>query len=224
MGITALVMGSTGLVGRHVTQQLLSRPDVDEVRILVRRPVEDRHPKLAVIAADWDRLEQHKPAFGGADCVFSCLGTTRKKAGSQDAFRKVDYSYVLNGAKLAKESGVPQFLAVSSMGADASSRNFYLRVKGETEEGLSALAFPGLHIFRPSLLLGEREERRLGEGLASVVMKRLDFAFRGKLAPYRAVPGDKAARAMVSIALAGTKGYHVYSNEVIHALGEQAGL
>lgn len=220
MGITSLVMGATGLVGRHVTEELLNREDVDEVRLLVRRPSDIAHPKLTMVLTDWDNLEQHGDAFTGVDSVFSCLGTTIKKAGSQKQFRKVDMEYVLAGAKLAKKAQVSQFLAVSSVGADPKSKAFYSRVKGEVEEELCRLQFQGLHLFRPSLLLGNRDERRLGEGVASVLMDRLDFVFKGRLAPYRAVPAVKVARSMVNISLTNIRGNHIYPNEVIHVLGE----
>ncbi|NMO98100.1 oxidoreductase [Paenibacillus lemnae] len=220
MGVTCLVMGATGLVGHEVTRGLLNSPEVEEVRILVRRPPDFKHPKLKVVAVDWDKLSVHREAFHGVDRVFSCLGTTIKKAGSKDEFRKVDQHYVLAGAHLALEAQVPQFLAVSSVGADPHAKAFYSRVKGEVEEELSSLGFKGMHLFRPSLLLGERKERRFGEDIASVVMKGLDFAFRGKLAPYRAVPASTVARAMIKIAISSPGGIHIYPNEVIHVLGK----
>ncbi|WP_054957430.1 NAD(P)H-binding protein [Paenibacillus dakarensis] len=220
MGMTALVMGATGLVGRLVTEELLHRNFMDEVRLLVRRPVDMVHPKLKVIHTDWDKLQHDKEAFQGVDSVFCCLGTTIRKAGSQEQFRKVDFEYVLTGARLAKLGEVRQFLAISSMGADPKSKVFYNRVKGEMEEALCGLQLPGLHLFRPSLLLGDRNERRFAEGIASVLMTKLDFAFTGRLASIRAIPAAKVARAMVNISITNTRGNHVYPNEVIHVLGE----
>lgn len=218
--MTSLVMGATGLVGRQVTEQLLNCEFIDEVRLLVRRPIDITHPKLSVIQIDWDQLNQYGDAFIGVDSVFSCLGTTIRKAGSQQQFRKVDLDYVVAGAKLAKQAQVRQFLAISSVGADPKSKAFYSRVKGEMEEELCRLQFPGLHLFRPSLLLGERDERRFLEGVGSVLMTKLDFAFRGRLAQYRAVPAWKVAKAMVNISATHTRGNHIYPNEVIHVLGE----
>lgn len=220
MGMTSLVMGATGLVGRQVVEELLNRDHISEVRLLVRRPLDVVHPKLSVIETDWDKLDQYEEAFEGVHSVFSCLGTTIKKAGSQQQFRKVDLDYVLAGARLAKQGQVRQFLAVSSMGADPKSKVFYSRVKGEMEEALCSLQFPGLHLFRPSLLLGSRAERRLGEDVASVFMTKLDFIFKGRLASYRAVPASKVAKAMINISMTNTRGNHVYPNEVIHVLGE----
>ncbi|WP_150272146.1 oxidoreductase [Paenibacillus tepidiphilus] len=214
----AVVLGATGLVGKAVTGDLLAG-DWTEVRVLVRRPLPLEHPKLKQVLVDWERIDQYREEFMGAAAVFCCLGTTIKQAGSQAAFERVDLEYPLAAARLAKECGVKQFLAVSSMGANAKSRNFYSRTKGKAEEGLIAVQFHGLHLFRPSLLLGERTEFRLGERVAAVVMKALDFAMVGKAAKYRAIPGAKVARAMVNIALANTGGVHVYPNDVIHVVG-----
>lgn len=217
----AMVLGATGLVGRAVTEELLNREGWDEVRVLVRRPMDLEHPKLKQTIVDWDKLAQYKEQFEGVHAVFCCLGTTIKKAGSQAQFERVDLDYPLKAATIAKDSGVKQFLSVSSMGANAKSRNFYSRVKGRTEEGLIAIGFQGLHLFRPSLLLGQRDEFRLGEQIATAAMKSLGFLMVGKAAKYRAIPGATVAKAMVNIALADTQGYHIYTNEVIHVIGKR---
>lgn len=217
----AMVLGATGLVGRAVTEELLNREGWDEVRVLVRRSMDLEHPKLKQTIVDWDKLEQYKEQFEGVHAVFCCLGTTIKKAGSQAHFERVDLDYPLKAATIAKDNGVKQFLSVSSMGANAKSRNFYSRVKGRTEEGLIAIGFQGLHLFRPSLLLGQRDEFRLGEQIAAVAMKSLGFLMVGKAAKYRAIPGATVAKAMVNIALADTQGYHIYTNEVIHVIGKR---
>lgn len=216
----AVVLGATGLVGRALTEDLLNG-DWDEVRVLVRRPLQLQHRKLTQIQTDWEQLEQYKEHFTGANAVFCCLGTTIKKAGSQKQFERVDLDYPLAAAAIAKACGVKQFLAVSSMGANSKSRNFYSRTKGRAEDGLIAAGFHGLHLFRPSLLLGERDEFRLGERAASVLMKGLDFAMVGKAAQYRAIPAATVARAMMNIALADTGGLHIYPNEVIHVIGKR---
>lgn len=223
MGQISLVIGATGLVGGEVTEELLRRPNIDEVRVLVRRPPEAAHPGLRIIPVDWDEFERFEEAFADVHSVYCCLGTTIRKAGSREQFRKVDVEYVLKSAALARRHGVRQFLVVSSMGASPDVRNFYLRTKGEMEEGLAAMDFHGLHLFRPSLLLGNRPDRRFGEKAAAVLMTSLDALFRRpKLAPYRAIPAQKVARSMVKIGLADMKGHHVYPNEVIHVLGDTA--
>ncbi|ASA25456.1 NAD(P)H-binding protein [Paenibacillus donghaensis] len=216
----ALVLGATGLVGRALTEELLRRKEWEEVRVLVRKPLTLEHPKLKQTIIDWEKLEQAEDQFTGVYSVFCCLGTTIKQAGSQQQFERVDLDYPLAAAAIAVRSGVSQFLAVTAMGASAKSRNFYIRTKGRAEEGLIAADFQGLHLFRPSLLLGQREEFRLAERISTVVMKALDFMLVGKLARYRAVSDKVVARAMVNISLANTRGVHVYSNDVIHVIGK----
>jgi len=219
-----MVLGASGLVGNEVTQGLLQSENWDEVRVLVRRPLDQQHPNLKQTVIEWDHLEQYEELFDGVSAVFCCLGTTIKKAGSQADFERVDLQYPLKAAALSQKKQVKQFLAVSSMGANSKSRNFYSRTKGRMEEGLSALELKGLHLFRPSLLLGPRQEFRLGEQVATQLMKALDFLFIGNAAKYRAIQARTVALAMINIADAGTRGVHVYNNEVIHVLGKSSGL
>lgn len=217
----ALVLGATGMVGKAVTEELLKREGWDEVRVLVRKTLALEHPKLKQIVVDWENLRRYSESFEGVHSVFCCLGTTIKKAGSQENFERVDLHYPLEAASIAKDNGVKQFLVVSSMGANAKSRNFYSRTKGRVEDALIAVGFQGLHLFRPSLLLGHREEFRLGERVGARLMKVLEFTMVGKAAKYRAIPGRTVARAMVNIASADTHGLHVYTNEVIHVIGKR---
>jgi uncharacterized protein YbjT (DUF2867 family) len=215
----ALVIGATGLVGGLLVKSLLRNPAYDRIRILVRRPLELEHPKLDQQVVDWEQLEEQKDLFRDVDDLYCCLGTTIKKAGSQENFRQVDLHYPVKAAILAKEHGVSQMLVISSMGADAGSRVFYSRTKGEMEEALSAIGFRSLHIFRPSLILGDRKEKRLGEQLAAHAMTFLDRWMKGRVDKYRAIQASTIAMAMMNIALVQTKGNHVYSNDVIHVLG-----
>ena len=161
-GRTALLLGATGLVGGHVLDLLLASPRYSRVRVLGRRRLARTDAKLDSQEIDFDRLARHAELFR-VDDVFCCLGTTIAKAGSQEAFRRVDLSYVVEAASLASEAGAEQFLVVSAVGADPDSRVFYNRVKGEMEAGVKRLPFRAVWILRPSLLLGEREEFRLGE-------------------------------------------------------------
>ncbi|MFF2909454.1 NAD(P)H-binding protein [Paenibacillus sp. NPDC057934] len=220
MSRIAMVLGATGLVGKAVTQELLRRGAWDEIRVLVRRPIGIKHPLLKQTIVDWEQLSRYREQFRGVQVMFCCLGTTIKTAGSQSSFERVDLGYPLEAAAIAKEEGVRQLLAVSSIGADVKSRNFYSRTKGRAEEGLIATGFHGLHLFRPSLLLGQRKEFRLGERVAARLMTALDFAMVGKAAKYRAIHGETVARAMVNISLAGTAGVHIYPNDVIHVIGK----
>ncbi len=219
MGFQAMVLGATGLVGGFVVKELLNRAEYDVVKVLVRRPLGIQHPKLIEILVDWDHLDQYHELFDEILDVFCCLGTTIKKAGSQEQFRKVDFEYPIVAAQLAHAAGVRQFLCVSAMGADPLSRLFYNRTKGEVEEAITAVGIPAVHLFRPSLLLGNRNEKRLGEGISARFMTTFDFLFQGKAAKYRAIPAEVVARAMVSIALTGSTGAHIYPNDVIYAVG-----
>jgi len=219
MGFQAIVLGATGLVGGFVVNELLNRVEYDVVKVLVRRPLGIQHPKLKEIIIDWNRLDQHKELFEDVLDVFCCLGTTIKKAGSQEKFREVDFDYPLVAARLAHAAGVRQFLLVSAMGADPMSKLFYNRVKGEVEDAISSVGLPAVHLFRPSLILGERDNKRMAEAISAKLMTSLDFLFRGKAARYRAIPAEVVARAMVSIALMGPTGVHIYPNDVIYAVG-----
>ncbi|ASR49270.1 nucleoside-diphosphate sugar epimerase [Paenibacillus kribbensis] len=215
----AVVVGATGLVGGYVVRELLVQKEYNRVMVMGRRPLEIKHPKLEQALIDWKQPQKAAFAFEGADDVFCCLGTTMKKAGSREQFRRVDLDYPVQTARLGKEAGAMQMLAISAMGADPDSRVFYNRTKGEAEEALAAIGLPALHLFRPSLILGARPERRLGEAVAAVVMKALDGMMTGKLAPYRAIPASVIARAMVRIALAQASGVHIYPNDIIRVIG-----
>ncbi|WP_340015483.1 oxidoreductase [Paenibacillus sp. FSL K6-1318] len=219
----AMVIGATGLVGELLVHNLLEHSAYSLVRVLVRRPLELQHPKLEQHVVDWEQLESQGHLFDGIDDLYCCLGTTIKKAGSQESFRQVDYHYPVRAATIAKQHGVLQMLVISSMGASAGSRVFYSRTKGEMEDALSDIDFQSLHIFRPSLILGDRNEKRLGEQMAAHAMKLLDRWMKGRVDKYRAVHAATIAQAMTNIALVQTKGNHVYPNDVIHVLGVDGG-
>ncbi|WP_366291223.1 oxidoreductase [Paenibacillus sp. AN1007] len=217
----AMVIGATGLVGELLVRNLLEHPLYSEVRILIRRRLDLEHPALKQHVVDWAHLESQGHLFEDIDDLYCCMGTTIKKAGSQEKFREVDYHYPVRAAVLAKQYDVKQMLVISAMGANAASRVFYSRTKGEMEEALSKIGFRSLHIFRPSLILGDRGEKRLGEEFAAKVMKVLDRWMKGRAAKYRAVHASTIAQAMRNIAVVQTTGNHIYPNDVIHAVGVQ---
>jgi uncharacterized protein YbjT (DUF2867 family) len=159
-------------------------------------------PAVEVHQVDFDELDRHGDLFA-VDDLFCCLGTTIRKAGSQEAFRRVDLEYPLQAAHLGRAAGARQFILVSALGADPSSRVFYNRVKGEVEAALAGVGYPRLVIFRPSLLLGDRDEVRPGERVAEWIMKPLGPLMRGPLRRYRPVEAAWVARAMVRRALVG---------------------
>lgn len=191
---SALVVGASGLVGRECLRLLLDDPAYERVVVLARRDAPEglRSPKLAWRVVDFERLADAHVATA-VDHVFCALGTTIKQAGTRERFHRVDHDYPLEVARLTRTAGARHFGLVSAAGADARSRIFYNRVKGETERDLVALGWPSLTIARPSLLLGDRAERRRGEELG----KRLAF-----LVPRRWKPVDarRVAAAIVRAA------------------------
>lgn len=196
----AWLVGATGLVGHTLLDALLAEPRVEQVTAIVRRPLERAHPKLEALTVDFERLE-HELEGRTATVGFCCLGTTIKKAGSEPAFYRVDHDYPLAFGRACKAAGVRKLLVVTALGADPASGIFYNRVKGEVERDLEALGVPELHVLRPSLLLGERSERRPAEALAMAMAKPLSALMVGPLAKYRAIPGASVARRMLALAL-----------------------
>jgi len=212
---SALIAGATGLVGSQCLARLLSEPAYERVIALVRRPLPHDDPRLDQRVIDFDRLGASGTTFPAATDVFCCLGTTMKKAGSQEAFRLVDFTYVVGLAAQSLEHGARQFLLISSIGANRSSAAFYTRVKGETEAAIAALPFEGRQIFRPSILVGERAENRPAERAGIVAMKGAAFLLLGPLRKYRPIAAATVAEAMVRVALKAPRGVNIYeSNEI----------
>jgi uncharacterized protein YbjT (DUF2867 family) len=216
---TALLLGATGLVGGELLTLLLADADYRQVTVLVRRNLPRTHPKLAQRVVDFGDLAGTADAFK-VDDVFCCLGTTIKKAGSQEAFREVDYMYPVESAKLAARQGAGQYLLITALGANARSSVFYNRVKGEVEEAIGKLPLKSLHIFRPSLLLGDRQESRTGEKIATAVMKPLAFLLAGPLKKYRGIQARTVAQAMLRTAKRDLAGRHAYNSDVIQEMGK----
>jgi uncharacterized protein YbjT (DUF2867 family) len=207
---TALVAGSTGLIGSCLLKRLLTDSRYERVIALSRKPLPYSHPKLNVLMVTLESLPQVAPTLK-ADDWFCALGTTIKLAGTQEAFRRVDYDYPLALGTQAASSGAKQFLLVSSIGAKTTSSIFYSRVKGETERDLGGLTIPKLHLFRPSLLLGDRAEHRSGERFWGILMKGLNPLLQGSLRKYRSIQADTVAAAMIHMAnVPSEPGVHVY--------------
>ena len=213
----ALLAGATGLVGERCLARLLDHPAYSHVTVFSRRPLALSHAKLRIELVDFDGL---RSLDEGCEDIFCCLGTTIRKAGSQEAFRRVDHGFVLSLAEAAVHSGASQFLVVSSVGADPHSKSFYLRVKGEVERDLAQWPFSALHIFRPSLLLGPRGKVRPGE-MAGAMLSRLGGPLlRGKLARYRPISAATVAAAMLRAGAEGRPGRHVLENGGMIALAQ----
>jgi uncharacterized protein YbjT (DUF2867 family) len=216
---TALVLGANGLIGKELVQVLLRRRQYQTIRLLVRRQLGVNKPGCEEHVVDFDRLH-HYPSLFQVNDVFCCLGTTIKKAKSREAFRKVDLHYPLEAARLAKQAGVRQFLIVTAMGANPQSPIFYNRVKGEVEEALQAIGFPSLQLFRPSLLLGERSEFRLGERAMATISPVLHPLLVGPLRPYRAIKANTVARAMAIMAQTNPGGVAIYPSDKIEQIAQ----
>lgn len=213
----ALVAGGSGLVGSRLLRVLASEPDYGRVLAISRRPLSFDHPRIANRVTRFDTLEQDLRAIR-CDDAYCCLGSTRRAAGSEAAFRAVDHDLVLAFARLARAAGAQRFIVVSSVGADPASRNFYLRVKGETEDALAALQFPALHIMQPSLLLGSRREWRPAESAARLVMPLVNPLLVGRLAAWRAVDAGQVATAMLVAVRRGRRGVIRYGSPDIALL------
>jgi len=217
---TALVAGASGLVGGHCLRQLLLSDRYSQVISVGRRELPIIHPKLEQLIVDFDDLKPYTSDMV-ADDIYCCLGTTIKKAGSKEAFYKVDHTYVVQLAQVTASKGASQFLVVSAMGADAGAMIFYNKVKGEMERDVQQLRLETVHIFRPSLLLGEREEARTGEEIASKVMEPLSKLMVGPLKKYKPIAGETVAKAMLYAASQNQLGVYTHPSDEIARLGAQ---
>lgn len=223
---TVLILGATGLVGRHALRAFLDARDADgaprweRVVTLTRRPIpaggtpgEERHENHVV---DFDRLETHADLFA-CDTLVCALGTTIRQAGSQEAFRRVDLDIPYEAAQRTHGAGATQMLLVSSAGANESSAFFYSRVKGEAERRVMEVGFDAIQILRPSLLTGERDEVRVGERIAEAALRVARPVLRGPLAALRPTPAEDVGRALAVIAARRPRGIHVYEAAAIRA-------
>lgn len=214
----ALIAGATGLVGNCLLQQLLADEMYDKILVVTRKPIDILHPKLIKQQIDFNTIETLKLEFK-VDDVFCALGTTIKTAGSKDAFYKVDYTYVVNLGKWCEANSVQRFLVVSAMGANAKSGIFYNRVKGKMETSVSQLNIPQIQIFRPSLLMGDRKEKRGGEKIAQVIMGTLGFLFVGPLLKYKGIHADVVAKAMIKAVNQDFAGFKIYESGEMQVKG-----
>lgn len=217
---TALIAGASGLVGGHCLDMLLKSDRYSQVISVGRRDLPLLHPKLEQRIVNFDDLKREAPNLV-ADDVYCCLGTTIKSAGSKEAFYKVDHTYVTRLAELTASKGASQFMVVSAMGADKNSMFFYNRTKGEMEDDVQRLNFSSVHIFRPSLLLGEREEERTGEELAAKVMGPLSNLMVGPLQKYKPIEAEDVAKSMLYAASQNKPGVFVYASDAIAGMAHK---
>ncbi len=201
---TALVLGATGLVGKAVVEQLCRDRRYQTVTCLVRKPLSndfftENASKIRPIVVNFENLQDYQGYFG-AQHIFVCLGTTIKKAGNKSAFRRVDFEYVHVAAQLARAQRAISFVWISSVGANAKSSNFYLRVKGELENAIINMSgLDNACAVRPSLLLGKREEMRPSEKLATMLTPLLSPLMLGGLGKYKPVQVADVAAQMIRL-------------------------
>lgn len=216
-GKSALLVGASGLVGGQCLRLLLEGNKYSHVIVLGRRKVQLEHPKLVQFEVDFENLPDGDEQFE-ADDVYCCLGTTIAKAGSKEAFARVDRDYPLRVGQRAVKHGAKQYLLVSSVGAHPASSNFYLRTKGEVEREISEVPFHAVHIFRPSMLLGKREEFRWKEMLFEPLIRAASGMLARSLRRYRPIEARDVARAMLVAAGGEGSGVKIYEGQELERL------
>ena len=210
---TALVFGSSGLIGGHLLSQLIENDDYNKIKIFVRSEPEINDPKVEIIKTDFNNLENHKEDIKGDDCFF-CIGATKQNSPDKNEYRRVELDVPKQIAQIAKSNSVNSFLFVSSGYADPKSSGDYLKFKGEVEEELKRLNFSKLGIMRPSFLLGDRKENRIGEKIGIFVFKLLSPLFLGPLKKMKPIHSATVAKAMIAITQNESSQIILESNEI----------
>ncbi len=205
---TATIAGATGLIGNELMHLLLNDNNCATVRILLLKPISFDHPKLAKKLVDFADADSLLVAMDGSNAVFCCVGTTQKKVkGDKDAYRKVDFDIPVNLARYCKIIDCKKIVIVSAAGANSKAGNFYLKLKGEMEEAVKASGVESIHIMRPSVLLGNRNESRPMEKISQKIMSALSFLIPSK---YKPISATDVARAMIAAAAKNETGFFVY--------------
>lgn len=216
---TAIVFGSTGLIGRSLVEELCASQDYSTVKLFVRKAGSVyRSDKIKEFVADFEKLSAFADQITGDD-LFIALGTTIKKAGSVSKMEEIDRDLPVRIASVASANRIPRMAVVSSIGADASSRNYYLRIKGEMEKRILGLNFKCIAVVRPSLLLGQRGEKRFGEDLSKTFMKVFQVFLTGKFRKYKAIEAKDVARAMIAI-LRDKTGREIYESDRLQTISD----
>ena len=195
---TALIFGSSGLVGGHLLNQLIKDTNYSKIKLFVRSVPEISDPKVEIIKTDFNNLQNHKEDIKGDDC-FVCIGTTKKNAPDKDEYKRVELDIPKEIAKIAKSNLVNSFIFVSALYANPKSSGDYVRFKGLVEEELKELNFPKLGIMRPSFLIGNRKEKRASETIGIFVFKLLSPLLLGPLKKMKPIHSETVARAMIAV-------------------------
>ena len=219
--MNVVLVGATGMIGSLLLRVLLQKSYINSVTVLTRKPLNFTDPKMTVHVVDFDNLQHIEKSFDEVDVIFSCVGTTQSQVkGDKTLYRKVDHDIPVNVAQAGLRKGAKKFILVSSVGADKSSGNFYLKLKGEVEFKLSSLGFDTVYFLRPSLLMGERKESRLMEGVMKSVMRIAGLALLGSLSKYKAIEAGDVAEAMAEAARLEKTGIHILHYDQIRAMAE----
>ena len=195
---TAILLGATGLTGGILLQKLLNDPRYGQIILFSRTSVKIKNSKIEEHLVDLFQLEKYKEQFN-ADQVFCCIGTTKSNTPNKETYRKIDYGIPVTAAKLCKENGISTFAVISALGANPDSGMFYNKIKGEMQRDVLAQKIKNTYFFQPSLIAGDREEKRFLENLAKQAMKILNYVLIGPLKKYRSIHPETIARAMIIV-------------------------
>lgn len=219
MGKKAILLGASGSIGSSLLQQLLANDNYTEVLALVRKDLNVEHPKLKQLVLNFDELNKYASEITG-DVVFCCLGTTKSQTPDRDQYRKIDYQYPLDVAWIAQTNGAESYHLISAIGANKNSSVFYTRTKGEVESDLKAVPFKSIHIYRPSLLDGERKNPRFIEKVSNAIMHVINPLLTGSWKKYRSIKVSAVAKAMVRQSLTAQREIFIYESDQIQELSE----
>ena len=211
---TALVFGSTGLVGGHLLDQLIKNENYNKIKLFVRSEIIINDLKVEIVKTDFNNMEKHKEEMTGDHCYF-CIGTTKQNSPDKDEYRRVELDLPKQIAQITKSNSVNSFVFVSSGYADPNSSGDYLKFKGLVEEELKRLSFNKLGIMRPSFLIGDRKEKRVGEKVGIFIFKLLSPLFLGPLKKMKPIQSEKVAKAMIKISNGDFRQQVFESNEIV---------
>lgn len=219
---TAVLLGATGLTGGYLLQLLLADDRYEKVRAVVRKPLQQTHPKLEVKVIDFKNAAAFREAIGSGDIIFSCVGTTMKNVkGDKTLYRQIDYDIAADAAKYGAENGFSQYLLISAIGSNPSSSNFYVRLKGEVENAVRSFPYKAIHIFQPSLLMGDRKEKRIAEKIFQAIMPLFAILMIGGLQKYKPIHIAILAKAMRNAPFINETGVHIEQYKDIINLANQ---
>lgn len=214
MAFKAVIVGASGLIGSNLLTILLNQPEYIDVLILVRKELPVQHKKLKQLVVDFDKLENYGGEITG-HAIFSCLGSTQKKTPDLKDYYKIDHDYTLHLAQLAAKNGIEQFHLVSSLGADSTASNFYLKTKGEVENDITNAGLKCLHIYRPTYLTGDRKEYRFADKLLTPLMAIINPLLFGNLKKYQSIPAHTVAMAMFKQSITNNEGVFIHPSDKI---------